>query len=88
MAIIGIGRGRAVADAGLGQHQFDAFGGVAVAGAIRRDRAQLSEQRWPQPVWPNALVKSADGIEARSGAASSDGNVRNHATLHVSSLRG
>jgi hypothetical protein len=43
-----------------------------IAGDGGGDRADLSAQRRPQLAWPNALIDSADSIEARSGATSSD----------------
>jgi hypothetical protein len=73
-----------MADAGFGQHQLNAFGGGAIAG----NRAHLSAQRCPQLAWPNALINSADGIEARSGATSCGWSVRQDVNLHVSSFRG
>jgi hypothetical protein len=83
-----IRRGRSTADAGLRQGQLDTFRGLAVTGDIGGDRAQLSAQRWHQLAGPCAIIKSADGIEARSGAASSDWNVGQHAITHASLFRG
>jgi hypothetical protein len=87
-AISRIEHGGAIANAGLWQRQLDAFRGLAVTGDIGGNRAQLSAQRWPQLAGPSAIIKSADGIEARSGAASSDWNVGQHATTHASLFRG
>jgi hypothetical protein len=87
-AIIRIEHGGAIANAGLRQRQLDAFRGLAVTGDIGGNRAHLSAQRWPQLAGPSAIIKSADGIEARSGAASSDWNVGQHATTHASLFRG
>jgi hypothetical protein len=46
--LLASGHSRPIANAGLGQNQFHAFGGLMIAGDSAGDRADLSAQRWAQ----------------------------------------